>query len=174
MMFCYLTLRLLLIALLSLFLKGAFAGPCMPCQLPFSPWHRRLSPRGPYTPKITNPTNGTVWNTGSDVVVTWDVRDMPEKNSNEKGTLLLGYLEDDSTDEHLNIGECLPRSSKRLDMRRFLTRCPCHAEHPLASGFNMDGGFVNFRCPKVETRKNYIVVLIGDSGNRSPLFTIKK
>lgn len=75
---------------------------------------------------------------------------MPEKTSNEKGTLLLGYLEDDSTDEHLNI------------------------EHPLASGFNMDGGFVNFRCPKVETRKNYIVVLIGDSGNRSPLFTIKK
>lgn len=77
---------------------------------------------------------------------------MPDKPSTEKGTLLLGYLEDDSTDEHLNIGEHLPCS-----LRRFLTRCPCHAEHPLASGFNMDGGFVNFRCPKVETRKNYIV-----------------
>lgn len=35
---------------------------------------------------------------------------MPDKPSNEKGTLLLGYLEDDSTDEHLNIGEHLPRS----------------------------------------------------------------
>lgn len=58
----------------------------------------------------------------------------------------------------------------------------------------MDGGFVNFRCPKVETRKDYIVVcesylrfgrfssfvtdpyfsVIGDSGSRSPPFTIKK
>jgi len=35
---------------------------------------------------------------------------MPDKPSNEKGMLLLGYLEDDSTDEHLNIGEHLPRS----------------------------------------------------------------
>ena len=39
-----------------------------------------------------------------------DVRDMPNKPSNEKGTLLLGYLEDDTTDEHLDIGEHLPRS----------------------------------------------------------------
>ena len=35
---------------------------------------------------------------------------MPNKPSNEKGTLLLGYLEDDTTDEHLDIGEHLPRS----------------------------------------------------------------
>jgi len=35
---------------------------------------------------------------------------MPNKPSNEKGTLLLGYLEDDNTDEHLDIGEHLPRS----------------------------------------------------------------
>ena len=39
-----------------------------------------------------------------------DVRDTPDKPSNEKGTLLLGYLDDNSTDEHLNIGEHLPRS----------------------------------------------------------------
>lgn len=34
-----------------------------------------------------------------------DLRNMPTKTSNAKGTLLLGYLEDGSDDEHLNIGE---------------------------------------------------------------------
>jgi hypothetical protein len=47
-----------------------------------------------------------------------DVRDMPDKTSNEKGTLLLGHLEDDSTDEHLNTGE----------QRPFFTATPKHAE----------------------------------------------
>jgi hypothetical protein len=35
-----------------------------------------------------------------------DLRTMPTKTSNAKGTLLLGYMEDGSDDEHLNIGAC--------------------------------------------------------------------
>ena len=35
-----------------------------------------------------------------------DLRNMPAKSSNAKGTLLLGYLEDGSDDEHLSIGAC--------------------------------------------------------------------
>ncbi|KAF8968953.1 hypothetical protein BDZ97DRAFT_1797190 [Flammula alnicola] len=154
MLLCYFTLQTLLITLLSLCI-GSFAGPCMPCQASNrrdTPWDRGFpSSRGLYSPKITNPTNATVWSTGSDVVVTWDLRDMPDKTSNPKGTLLLGCLEDGSDDEHLNI------------------------EHPLASNFDIKNGFVAFKCPKApKPCERYIVVCdFGDSGNRSPPFSIK-
>ncbi|KAF8878125.1 hypothetical protein CPB84DRAFT_1688485, partial [Gymnopilus junonius] len=78
----------------------------------------------------------------------WDVRDMPKENVTRKGRSLLGYLEKGSQDEHLDI------------------------EHTLASDFNLGDGYATFKCPKVEPRKDYIVVLFGDSGNRSPRFTI--
>lgn len=36
-----------------------------------------------------------------------DVRDMPQENATQKGRILLGYLEERSQDEHLDIGEHL-------------------------------------------------------------------
>ncbi|KAF5315398.1 hypothetical protein D9619_007408 [Psilocybe cf. subviscida] len=154
MLFHAISFQALLVTLLSLCIS-AYAGPCMPCQASNrrdTPWdsrgHHALSNRSGFSPKITNPTNGTIWNTGSDVVVTWDLRNMPTKTSNAKGTLLLGYLEDGSDDEHLNI------------------------ERPLASNFDLKNGYVTFRCPPVDTRRDYITVLFGDSGNRSPRFSI--
>ncbi|KAF4617374.1 hypothetical protein D9613_005680 [Agrocybe pediades] len=152
MIFFHLAIISLLSTLWS-FCLGVTAMPCMPCQAS----HRRataldqmLPPRGLYSPKITNPTNESLWTVGSDVTVTWDLRDMLKNTTNPKGTILLGYLEDGSDEEHLNI------------------------KHPLASGFDIKEGFVTFKCPKVDSRKDYIVVLFGDSGNRSPTFTIQK
>jgi len=84
----------------------------------------------------------------SDVVVTWDLHDMPEHVSNPKGKLMLGYLKDGSYNEHL--------------------------QHSLAEGFDIKSGFVSIKCPEVDPDKLYIVVLFGDSGNRSPQFSIRK
>lgn len=60
-----------------------------------------------------------------------DVRDMPDKPSNETGTLLLGYIEDDSTDEHLNIGEYLPRSLRAEISDPILMSCRAPASFRL-------------------------------------------
>ncbi|KAF8170092.1 hypothetical protein BJ912DRAFT_1066860 [Pholiota molesta] len=73
---------------------------------------------------------------------------MTGKTSNAKGTLLLGYPEDGSDDEHLSI------------------------EHLLASNVDLSKGLMTIKCPKVEPRNNY-VVLLSDTENRSPQFTIK-
>ncbi|KAJ6475042.1 hypothetical protein C8R47DRAFT_1220868 [Mycena vitilis] len=43
----------------------------------------------------------------------------------------------------------------------------------LASGFDLTDGKVDITVPSVVTRTNYIIVLFGDSGNRSPEFTIQ-
>jgi hypothetical protein len=43
----------------------------------------------------------------------------------------------------------------------------------LASGFKLDAGSQEVKIPRdLQTRNSYIIVLIGDSGNASPQFTI--
>ncbi|KJA24351.1 hypothetical protein HYPSUDRAFT_162094 [Hypholoma sublateritium FD-334 SS-4] len=152
MVYNYLSSRALLLIPLFMLVIGALAGPCMPCQASNrrdTPWDHRLAARGVYSPKITNPKHDTIWKPASDVNVTWDLHGF-DKTSNSKGTLLLGYLEDGSESEHLDI------------------------EHPLASDFDISSGSMTIKCPEVAPGGEYIVVLIGDSGNRSPTFTIKK
>lgn len=43
---------------------------------------------------------------------------------------------------------------------------------PLATKFSIRQGRVWFQLPYVKTRDDYIVVLMGDSGNASHMFTI--
>ncbi|KAF9479940.1 hypothetical protein BDN70DRAFT_658708 [Pholiota conissans] len=135
---------------LFLFVIGALAGPCMPCQNPnkrSTPWDHRFSVRGLHTPKITTPTSGTVWTKDSDALVTWDNHNMT--SSDAKGTLFLGYLENGKDDQHLDV------------------------DRPLAKDFPLSTGFVTFQCPEVASRNDYIVVLLSGSGSRSSPFTIK-
>jgi len=111
--------------------------------------HNALGLRDVWAPEITTPDESTVWLKGSKATVTWNTRGAPEQLTDTKGRLLLGRLEDgDPYDEHLDVG------------------------HPLAYGFNMMDGRVKIRVPDVEPSNNYIVVLIGESGDRSPTFTI--
>ncbi|KAJ7367100.1 hypothetical protein B0H14DRAFT_82454 [Mycena olivaceomarginata] len=129
---------------------------CLPCQVglgqtplslktPSSP----LSRRGVYSPPITSPDASTRWVRGTEVTVTWSTSNMPQSVTNPKGTLLLGYLEEGSSNEHLDL------------------------DHPLAEGFDIRDGHRTIRVPDAATpRDNYIVVLMGDSGNASPKFTI--
>jgi len=151
-MFYTLTSLPMLIILLCVYLDSS-AGFCMPCHelnRKKTLWDLdpSFSTRGLFIPKITSPTNATIWIIGSDVAVTWDLHDMPKHVSNPKGSLMLGYLKDGSDDEHL--------------------------EHSLAEDFDIKDGSVSIKCPEVDSGKKYIVVLFGDSGNRSPQFLIKK
>ncbi|KAI1790164.1 hypothetical protein LXA43DRAFT_891553 [Ganoderma leucocontextum] len=99
-------------------------------------------------PDITAPTAGAVWNVGSLQTITWDTSDIPTEAMNQTGLILLGYLQDGDTSEHLDL------------------------DHPLASGFPITAGSVDVTVPQMNTRDDYVIVLFGDSGNTSPKFTI--
>lgn len=100
-----------------------------------------------YSPPVTSPDASTIWDIGSIEQVTWDTSSIPKAITNSKGKLVLGYV-NNGTDEHLDL------------------------DHPLAEGFEITQGFVQVVVPNVKPANDYIVVLFGDSGNRSPAFTI--
>ncbi|KZT23477.1 hypothetical protein NEOLEDRAFT_1069645 [Neolentinus lepideus HHB14362 ss-1] len=100
-----------------------------------------------FSPTITSPTQGAIWSANTTETVTWDTSNIPAEKQNSTGLLLLGYLENNS--ENLDIA------------------------HPLAANFPINAGTVNFTVPStLPQRDDYIVVLFGDSGNKSPSFTI--
>jgi len=99
-----------------------------------------------YDPEITSPIAAQVWAVGSTQLVAWDLTSIPASEYNKTGILLLGHLENNS--ENLDI------------------------KHPLATGFSIGAGNVSVTVPVVPNRDNYVVALLGDSGNISPQFTI--
>ncbi|EED86010.1 predicted protein [Postia placenta Mad-698-R] len=101
-----------------------------------------------WSPDITSPGLLSVWTVGANETVTWDPSKVPQSNINDTGLLLLGYQENGS--ENLDIST------------------------PLATGFPISAGQVSLTVPNVTERHDYIVVLFGDSGNASPIFTIKQ
>ncbi|KAK0187941.1 hypothetical protein F5146DRAFT_1226310 [Armillaria mellea] len=110
--------------------------------------HPAISRRDVFSPKITNPTAGTTWFKDSHVNVMWDTSNAPQNLTNTKGKLVLGFMNDQDGNEHLDM------------------------QNPLAEGFDIFAGTVSFRVPDVTPGQDYIVVLFGDSGNRSPRFSI--
>lgn len=99
-----------------------------------------------WRPKIIYPVGEIDWQVGEPANVTWDTTDMPPNVTNLNGTILLGHPDEES--EHLN------------------------STHPLAKGFSLKDGVVYFTVPEVEERWDYVVALLGDSGNLSPAFHI--
>ncbi|KIM35887.1 hypothetical protein M413DRAFT_14272 [Hebeloma cylindrosporum] len=99
-------------------------------------------------PKITNPKAGAVWPVGSVQTVTWDTSNFPPDSqiTNPIGKVILGFDENDS----LNLA----------------------FEHPLAQNFKLRDGSVKITVPNVPLRTDYLIVLMGDSGNTSPQFAI--
>ncbi|KAI0754868.1 hypothetical protein C8Q80DRAFT_1093582 [Daedaleopsis nitida] len=104
-------------------------------------------------PPITSPKAGDHWIVGSVQTVTWEV---PTASVGQNGIIFLGYVEDGSLNEHLDVGECHSHT----------------LYHPLAQGFPIAAGAVNVTVPVVVPRDNYIIALLGDTGNISPKFTI--
>ncbi|KAI0269934.1 hypothetical protein BC834DRAFT_819670 [Gloeopeniophorella convolvens] len=105
--------------------------------------------RDVWIPPILEPTGSTVWYTGSTVTVSWNTSTPPQQVTNPKGTLYLGFL------------EAAGKGGENLDTK-----------NPLATGFDLHAGKTDVLVPEVASKANYIVALLGDSGNISPLFTI--
>ena len=72
------------VAIVAIVLVTSVSGICLPCQPSirrYTAWDNQQdvglnvtrSPRMIYNPKITNPTDTTIWVAGSQVVVTWYV-----------------------------------------------------------------------------------------------------
>ena len=56
-----------------------------------------------FRPDITAPTAGVVWTTGTIQTITWDTSAIPTEALNQTGLILLGYIEDGDTSEHLDV-----------------------------------------------------------------------
>ncbi|KAH9977576.1 hypothetical protein BJV74DRAFT_860283 [Russula compacta] len=132
-----------LAALFVFALSGVSAAPVQQSPVQF------LSKRDVWAPRVITPNDDTVWKVGSTVTATWDISSRPAEVTNPIGTLLLGHINADGS------------GGENLDV-----------DHPLAQNFTLAAGQVSFPVPSVSPGSNYIVVLIGDSGNASDEFTI--
>ncbi|EMD39451.1 hypothetical protein CERSUDRAFT_91962 [Gelatoporia subvermispora B] len=118
-----------------------------------------------YDPRITSPTTHTVWAVGNTVEVTWDTTGLPGGGQAGTGKVVLGHVSGNDANEHLDL------------------------EHPLATNVDLSRGHVPVQVPNVPPGNNYIVAdasrnsnaasacalvskVFGDSGNRSPTFSI--
>lgn len=108
-----------------------------------------LNERDVYNPPVLVPNAQTVWTAGSQQTVVWDITNLPPDSqlTRPTGKLILGQLTDDS----LNL---------RLS-------------NPLAQGFMLRDAKADITLPSdLPTATNYIIVLMGDSGNHGAPFTI--
>lgn len=108
-----------------------------------------LEKRLVYNPHITCPVASTVWTAGHSYTVEWDTSDIPAEAESYKGMIKLGYTPADGAGG-LNL------------------------HWTLADGFPIKDGKVQVTLPEhLNERDDYIVVVMGDSGNASHMFTIK-
>ncbi|TFK24386.1 hypothetical protein FA15DRAFT_592484 [Coprinopsis marcescibilis] len=112
---------------------------------------RELSERDVVVPRIIKPDAGSIWPVGSVQTVVWDITQLPptdDEITNLQGRVILGR----DTGDSLN-----------LDF-----------ENPLAQGFHIRLGRINITVPNVPPRPDYLIVLMGNSGNTSPSFAITR
>lgn len=97
-----------------------------------------------------------------------DTTNIPREAAQGTLKIVLGHVEEGSYDEHLDIGTpFLPAHLCVADRRG-------GPDHPLAQKIPITRGDWVFILPAhLATRHDYIVVLMGDSGNASPTFTIQ-
>ncbi|THH27879.1 hypothetical protein EUX98_g6313 [Antrodiella citrinella] len=91
-----------------------------------------LVARDSVDPPITNPVAGAVWHVGDLVTVTWDTSVFVGVNvTNATGTIVLGFLENDSENLMLNS--------------------------PLAEGFSLFTGSQDVTVPDVPSKTDYVI-----------------
>lgn len=80
-----------------------------------------------------------------------DLTGIPSSALGTTGQVVLGYLDNGSSNEHLMIGEQVPYET----VRDLLTIA---IDSPLAQGFKYSDSKVTFTVPSVPSRTDYIVV----------------
>ncbi|CAO1631027.1 unnamed protein product [Sympodiomycopsis kandeliae] len=121
-----------------------------PVQLERSPMDpdNELQRRIVYNPHILTPKAGDVWHADKNHKVTWKTSDIPDELQDGTAEVRLGYL---------------PENGQGGENLRWI----------LAKKVPLTDGSVTFKLPAdLRSRNDYIVVLLGDSGNASPKFTI--
>lgn len=111
---------------------------------------RTLDKRIVYNPPVTVPKTGTVWTAGDKHTVRWtvDQASIPAEAKNYKGIVKLGYIPADGSGGY-------------------------NLKWTLADNFPITDESIEVTLPSdLQTRQDYIIVLMGDSGNRSKKFTI--
>ena len=104
-----------------------------------------------YNPPVTTPASKQVWYAGREEVVKWQVDQdkIPAEANNFKVTIKLGYI---------------PKNGEG----------GYNLKWTLAKGINITDEEAEVTLPSdLQTRDDYIIVVMGDSGNRSMKFTIK-
>ncbi|KAI8889719.1 hypothetical protein K501DRAFT_266509 [Backusella circina FSU 941] len=98
---------------------------------------------------ILSPTNETVLTAGQTLTVTWETEVAGYQIPDDvRGMLVLGYLTNNPVNEHLHW--------------------------TLAERFKLNSGSIDVTLPDdLESMDNYILALLGDSGDVSEKFTIK-
>lgn len=110
-----------------------------------------LAKRIVYNPPVTNPVAKQVWHAGREETVKWtvDQEKIPATANNFKVTIKLGYL---------------PKNGEG----------GYNLKWTLAKNIPITEEEAEVTLPKdLQTRDDYIIVVMGDSGNRSKKFTIK-
>ncbi|KAJ7445900.1 hypothetical protein FB451DRAFT_1055444 [Mycena latifolia] len=110
------------------------------------------TPLDVFVPPITFPTAGTVWVSKTQQNVTWDASGAPSSISNEA---LLFLRSNDVTHPCMHL------------------LAHIYPVFILAKGFDLRAGTLEITVPYVLTGTDYQLVLFGDSGNFSPVFTIQ-
>ena len=92
-----------------------------------------------------------------------DVSGLPNDNTVSKGKIVLGHLNHNNQDEHLDMGERRSALFSRLiltvQLRNF-------SEHPLADGFDLHVGHVKVSVPCVTPGRDYIVIRESSTSNK--------
>ncbi|ESK87099.1 hypothetical protein Moror_11906 [Moniliophthora roreri MCA 2997] len=108
--------------------------------------------RGVWNPPITSPDAKTVWCVGKKVKVTWHVFVIPDHANFPKNSDTPAIILHKVSDPNL--------------CKFFLFICS-------ESTFKLEKGTVDITVPDVKDGKDYTITLFGDSGNKSPNFTIQ-
>ncbi|KAF9441998.1 hypothetical protein P691DRAFT_779599 [Macrolepiota fuliginosa MF-IS2] len=145
-----------LLSAIVLLLSPPAAGVCLPCQAAFrrpDAAQQAFRTRDVWAPHILNPSSQSVWFIDQPQEVTWNTTDMPARVSNPNCQVYLGEWD-----------------------RKEKVYKKIYYDHPIASSCTLRDGNTTVWVPKeswVKPSNNWVVVLMGDSGDHSSPFTIE-
>ncbi|KAL0581173.1 hypothetical protein V5O48_000863 [Marasmius crinis-equi] len=103
------------------------------------PKYGNIDIRDVYSPRITDPSEGTVWIAGLNATIKWDISNPPRNITNRAGEIVLGRFNGTDDNEHLDLVSVF------------------FQENPLADDFDLLSGSVTIEVPDVEPGEDYFI-----------------